>query len=231
MLREAILSVVLGCLLPTQPAPIWVLCPLTPRISVPAPPSQQLRLPLWVLGPLLPRVSVPGASVSLNIWGKNRISGGFHVPRTEGTQRIPCAVGAPGRWEDAGCRARRWVTVTEPRGGGQGGFPGTPLGQGGFVHPPREQPGVELLPQLCHVPFFTLLQCFTPKLHGWGKTQQEPQGFMRLLLWGCPREGRGCPPVWCGGCSARGAGGVLMSQVGAVGTTRLCPPHLSPFSS
>lgn len=68
-------------------------------------------------------------------------------------------------------RARRWVTVTEPRGGGQSWFPGTSLGWGGFVQPHREQPGVELPPQLCHVPFFTLLQRFTPKLHSHGETQ------------------------------------------------------------
>lgn len=144
---------------------------------------------------------------------KTGFLGVFMFQEWKEPKRIPCAVGAPGRWGDAGCKARRWVTVTEPRGGGQGGLPGTSLGQGGSVQPPGEQPGVELLPQLCHVPFFTLLQCFTPKLHGWGKPQQEPQGFREATAAvGLPQRVplSSCPG--CGICRPRGFQGKQMPE-------------------
>lgn len=154
----------------------------------------------------------------------------------EGTQRIPCAVGAPGRWEDAGCRARRWVTVTEPRGGGQGGFPGTSLGQGGFVHPPqgaaRRGAAAPALPRSFFHPFPVLY----PKTSWLGENPAgAPRVYEAAAAVGLPQRGSWLSPsvVWGlqrSGCWW-GAGGVLVSQVGAVGTTRLCPPHLSPFSS
>lgn len=221
-----------------QPAPVWVLCPLTPRISVPAPPSQQLRLPLWVWGPLL------GAPTCVSAWclgflkylGKKQDFWGFSCSKNGRNPKNPLCRGCS--WALGGRRVQGKKVGDGDRatGRGTGRVPGHIPGAGRLRAAPRgaarRGAAAPALPRSFFHPFPVLY----PKTSWLGENPAgAPRVYEAAAAVGLPQRGSWLSPsvVWGlqrSGCWW-GAGGVLVSQVGAVGTTRLCPPHLSPFSS